>query len=769
MTSGAFTSVNSVPLEANRFVGRRREMADARRLFTHTRLVTLTGVGGVGKSRIAIRLAHHMGRELRDGACFVSLAELSDGQLLGTAVAEMLGLREQSQHTAINTLTAHLADKQLLLVLDNCEHLLHACAALVGSLLAACPRLWILTTSREPLMIAGESTLSVPPMSTPGAEPVEMAALPQYDAVNLFLERAVSAVPEFRLTEDNHALVATLCRALDGLPLALELAAVRLRALSLDQILTRLTDRYSLLTAGSRNSPARQQTLRSLITWSYDLCSPDEQLLWARLSVFSGGIELDAAESICSDDRLPRSAIFGLLASLVDKSILLRDEQLGHVRYRLLETIRQYGAERLIDAGERLSWRARHRDFYAEIVKEVVANWVGTGQADSFSRLRRDHANIRAAFEFSATEPGEAGIGLSMTSGLYFYWITCGLLGEGRHWIEQLLGRYEALDACRVKALYVASSLAVLQGASSTASELLDQAEGIARSIDDEAGLAYVAQARALAALVVDDQFAAITLFRESLQYFERVHDDTGRYLTLTLLGLALVLVGDHEGVASVFKECQELSGSTGDAWGWSYCLCVAGFDAWQRGDEHAAIEHFRESLRIKRTFDDRLGLAYCIEGLASVESTAKRYERAATLVGAAESIWQRLGISLTNFPGLARYRDRCVRAARHLGDRPYQSAFQRGSRMTLDEVIGYALEENPATFADGEAGVRLTPREHEVSVLVGSGLSNRDIAGRLSVSRRTVEGHVEHVLAKLGFTSRTQIAAWVSQTKPET
>ncbi|MEV0685335.1 LuxR C-terminal-related transcriptional regulator [Nocardia sp. NPDC050378] len=765
MSASASIPMNNVPAEATRFVGRRRELSDVKRLFTHTRLVTLTGVGGVGKSRIAIRLAHAMSRELRDGACFVSLAELGDEDLLGHAVAETLGLREHSQRTALDTVAAHLADKQLVLVLDNCEHLLEACAGLASSLLAACPRLWILATSREPLMIAGESTLSVPPMSTPGTDAVTLSELPQYDAVNLFLDRATSAVPDFRLTEDNYVMVASLCHTLDGLPLALELAAVRLRALSLDQILTRLTDRYSLLTAGSRNAPARQQTLRALITWSYDLCSHDEQLLWTRLSVFSGGIELDAAESICSDERLPASVIFGLLASLVDKSILIRDEQVGHVRYRLLETIRQYGAEQLTDAGEWSAWQTRHRDFYAETISKIFANWVGEGQADSVGRLRRDHANIRVALEFCSSDPSQAGVGLSMASSLYLYWITRGLVSEGRHWFEQLLERYEGSDEQKTRGLYVASSLAAMQGSSTTASELLDLADTIARSTDDKAGLAYIAQARAFAALVVDDLATSVDLFRESLRYFEHAHDDRGRYLSLVLLGLTLAFIGDHDGVDSVFEECR--ARPTGEEWHWSYCLCAVGFDAWQRGDNERAADHFRKSLQIKRTFDDRLGLAECIEGLACVESAAKRYERAATLVGAAESIWSRLGISLTNIPALARYRDQCVRAARHIGERPYRSAFQRGLRMPLDEAIGYALGEQSAAPVGEGPELRLTPREKEIALLVGRGLSNRDIAGRLSVSRRTVEGHVEHVLAKLGFTSRTQIAAWVARYRP--
>ena len=755
---------SGVPLEATRFVGRRRELAKAKSLFGSTRLVTLTGVGGVGKTRIAIKLAHTMSQ--RDGAHFVSLAELSDEKLLGNAVGEALGLSQQPQHTAIDTIASFVGDKEMLLVLDNCEHQIQACAALTSNLLARCGQLRILATSREPLMVSGEATLSIPPMSAPGTDPAGPSALAQYDAVNLFLDRAATAVPEFELTEDNCGTVAALCQTLDGLPLALELAAVRLRALSLDQILTRLTDRYSLLTGGSRNAPARQQTLRSLITWSYDLCSRNEQLLWARLSVFSGGVELDAAEDVCSDDQLPRAAIFELMASLVDKSILIRDEQFGTVRYRLLETIRQYGAQLLTEAGQLTLWRQRHRDFYAGLVARIAADWVGMGQANSVSRLRRDHPNIRVSLEFGATHPGQAETGLAMAGNLYFYWITCGRLSEGRHWIAELLENYDEDSEARIKALCVAASLAVLQGSSSTASELLNEAERISRSFQEAAAVPHIKQARALAALVIDDHSAAITLFEESVQRFTLLRDEGGKYLTLTLLGLSFVLANDHRGVAGVLRDCQELTETSGERWGWSYCLCVVAFDAWRRGDNSQATNYFRESLEIKSDFDDQLGVAYCFEGLACVEAAEKRFERAATLIGAADAIWQRLGISLLTFPGLARFRDQCVRAARRVGDRPYEAARRRGSQMPFDEALAFALERPLVAVPSDPQEVRLTPREREIALLVSTGLSNRDIANQLTVSRRTVEAHVEHVLAKLGFASRTQIAAWVIQTQ---
>ncbi|MEV1292966.1 LuxR C-terminal-related transcriptional regulator [Pseudonocardia sp. NPDC049635] len=762
-------STGRLPVGVTRFVGRRRELADARRLLTSTSLVTLTGVGGVGKTRMAVKLAADSERTFQHGVCFVPLAELRDPGLLGHAVAEALGLREGSGEWHVETLTSYLAEKRLLLVLDNCEHQLDACAELVDQLLSACPRLQVLATSREPLMLAGESILVIPPMSTPGPECRQLSALPQYDAVNLFLDRAASALPSFTLTQENHLAVAGLCHALDGLPLALELAAVRLRALSPEQILDRLTSRYSLLTTGSRNAPARQQTLRALIAWSYDLCSPDEQLLWARLSVFSGGIELDAAEGVCSDERLPRESILDLLASLVDKSILIREDHGAQVRYRLLETIRQFGAEKLSEAGEWRTQRLRHRDFYAGLIEGIFTDWIGPGQVERFARLRRDHANIRAALELCVSVPSESGTGLHMAATLYYYWITRGLLGEGRHWLGQLLRAGDPLRPGRVRPLCVAASLAVLQEGATGGSELLDEAERIAQHSGDTADLALVTQGRALAAIFADDLPRAITLFDESLRQLEHSTDRGSECSTLILLGLARVLAGEFAGSAEAHRRCRELTRPHGESWAWSYALWVAGLQAWRQGDHDLAERSVEASLEMKETFDDRLGIAECLEALACVAASGRAHERAATLLGAADSIWQAIGFSLANFPGLRRYHDQCVRSARRIGERPFTAAFRRGTQMTLAEAVRFALgRREPAGGADAagpqpaEPIAALTPREAQIAELVSEGMTNREIAERLGVSRRTVEAHVEHALAKLGFTSRTQIVAWV-------
>ncbi|SNR66116.1 Predicted ATPase [Haloechinothrix alba] len=757
----------TLPVEVTRFVGRRRELNEAKRLFALTHLVTLTGVGGSGKTRMAARLARELERAFPDGICFVRLAELQDSSLLGHTVADALGLREVSRQWRIETLTEYLATRKLLLVLDNCEHVLDACATLADELLQTAPDLRILATSREPLGIAGESTLSVPPLTVPDTACSSAASLVQYDSVNLFLDRANSAVPGFQLTEANRTAVATLCHALDGLPLALELAAIRLRALSLDQIVERITDRYNLLTSGSRNAPDRQKTLWALITWSFELCSPKEQALWCRLTVFSGGIELDAAEEVCSDGHIPSSEIFDVLASLVDKSILIREDHGARVRYQLLETIRQYGQQRLHGSGELAWWRRRHRDFYADLVARTFAEWIGPEQAQRLDRLRRDHTNIRAALEYCVSEPGEEDAALRLASDLYFYWLTRGFISEGRHWLDLVLARTTNDGELKAHAHCVDANLATLQDDPETAGEQLAEANTIAERLGDRRCMAYVAQSRALAAMYADELPEAIAVFEYALEICDQVGDHIGAAFTLFLHSLAAVLHGDPVKANESHRRCQALTEPAGELWIRSYSLWAASLNAWRQGDIDLALRRAFDGLDIKWAIDDQLGIAECFEAIAWIEATRHRCERAATVLGAADTIWRAMGMSLSAIPGLHRYRAESLARARRLGERPFTSAFRAGTRMSIDEAVRFTLEktdvEAPAREHD-TASAQLTRRESEIAGLVAEGLSNREIATRLVISRRTVEAHVEHVLAKLGFTSRAQIAAWVTE-----
>ena len=434
----------NLPVELTSFVGRRTELTEAKRLLSTSRLVTLTGIGGVGKTRLALRVAANTRRAFADGVCLVELGELRDGSLLVEVVATGLGLRHRSPR-ALQTVMEFLAAQELLLILDNCEQVVDAAAELTETLLHACPGLRILATSREALGIGGEAVMRVPPLTVPnpGREPPP-AGLPHYDAVTLFAQRATAAVTGFEVTADNAATVTRICARLDGLPLAIELAAARLRAMSPEQILQRLTDRYALLTRGSRGAPTRQQTLRWSIDWSYELCTAEEQQLWARLSVFAGNFELDAAEEVSMDDVDPDRRL-DIVASLVDKSILLREESGNAVRFRMLDTLRDYGRDKLEQAGDYPGLRLRHRNWYRKLALDAEAGWISPQQVSWLVRLDRELPNLREAMEFSLSEPGTASAeaGLQIATALFPFWLSRGLLSEGRRWLDRALAQRE--------------------------------------------------------------------------------------------------------------------------------------------------------------------------------------------------------------------------------------------------------------------------------------------------------------------------------------
>src|SRR5499427_8131540 len=381
----------NLPAELTSFVGRRGELAAVRRLLAGSRLVTLTGVGGVGKTRLALRAAAELRRAFRDGEWLVRLDQLREEALVAQAVASTLGLQDRAGHAPAAMLAEYLAGRQLLLVLDNCEHLVDAAAKLADQLLRAAAGLRVLAISRESLTMTGETVLAVPPLAAPEAgQPLTAAELARFPAAQLFAERAAQVVPGFTVTEANVAAVAGICHRLEGLPLAIELAAARLPVLSAEQIEARLGDRLGLLIRGGRARPPRQQTLRASIEWSYELCSAAERLLWARLSVFAGGFELDAAEGVCADQRLAAGRVLDLLAALAGKSILTAGHGEGVARYRLPEPLREFGQERLQESGEYTALRRRHRDWHEQLARRVDTDWLSPQIEDLTARLFRE-------------------------------------------------------------------------------------------------------------------------------------------------------------------------------------------------------------------------------------------------------------------------------------------------------------------------------------------------------------------------------------------
>jgi predicted ATPase/DNA-binding CsgD family transcriptional regulator len=759
-------SLGNLPAEVTSFVGRRREVTGIRRMLSTSRLVTLTGAGGVGKTR----LAQHAGAELRrsfpDGVWFVGLAELRDPDLVAVCVGEALGIHEGAVSPDAPGLAAFLADQQALLILDNCEHLVGASADLAGTLLRACPELRILVTSRQALRLDGEANLTVQPLSVPGhTAACTPADLSKYESASLLVERATAVLPGFQVTDANCATIVQLCQALEGMPLAIELAASRLRVLSLDQILDRLTDRYRLLTAGARNAPARQQSLRALIDWSWDLCSDAERILWSRVSVFSGGLELDAAETVCADDRLPADTILDLIASLVEKSVLTRAGE-GRARYQMLEVTREYGATKLLEAGELEAVARRHCQWFADLAAHADRHWVSPHQAAVMQRLRHERANLRVALEYANTA-GPPETALRFAADLQNHWFVRGLLSEGRHWLDRALAMPAPRHWSRVKALRVAAWIAGVQGDSDRAGRLLAEAVALAETLPPSHERAYLPLIQGVFLMWAGDNAGALPMMERALAGFRSLDNRNGEMWTLIVLGLCRGLAGPPSSGYADLTTAKELGADSGEVWWQAFALWAL---RWRDGDLAGATAAAKESLVIRKVVEDEqftVGLA--VESLAWISSSELRDQRSALLLGASKRMWQAMHTSLAPFRTLQDWHDEVVDQVRsRLGPAAFSAAARRGGELSAADAVATALERQPRVQlteppADATAGLGLTKREREVAALIAQGLSNREIAARLVVAQRTAEGHVEKILSKLGFTSRTQVASWLA------
>jgi predicted ATPase/DNA-binding CsgD family transcriptional regulator len=760
----------NLPAEITSFVGRRRELAAAKRALSKSRLVTLTGVGGVGKTRVAERVARDRRRAYPHGVWLVELAELADPALLTQTLLTELGVRGPSSGDALKALIDSLSSRHLLLVLDNCEHLLDEVAVLSAALLRTCPDLQILATSREPLRVVGEALLPVPPMAAPEPERSGgVAGLSRYDAVALFTERAAAAVPDFALTEDNYRAVAALCHRLDGLPLAIELAAGRLRSLSPAQILSKLDDRFALLTGGERGRPDRQQTLRASIEWSYQLCSPQEQRLWARLCVFAGSFELDAVEAVCTDD-MAGDEIVDLVSGLVDKSIVVRHERGTVARYRLLETIREFGLERLNEAGDGPALRMRHLQWYAEMIHTAKAEWISERQVYWLARLGAESANVRSALDFCLNEHGDADAVMEIVVGIPLgcLWAR-GKLGEARHWFDEALARSSGVTVLRVRAMLRNSILAMVGGEVATGNQLLDEARGLIRQVSDLMVLSQLHHVAAHSAHFAGDLPRAVSELERALA-MSISRTDLDCYLDiLSSLALFVSMAGQHERSKACYQEIIQLTGPRGESLHRANALLALGLDAWRRGDPVHAVELQRSGLEIKLGLDDQLGTPLGLEALAWGVGALGQHKRAAHLLGAADVLWDATGASIaTLMPELVCEHDKSVAAARAaLGDQAYAAAFRRGRQMPLAQALDDAEHTRRSTRSGqvdaGGAGL-LTSREEEIAGLLAQGLSNKAIAKSLVIAQRTAETHVGNVLVKLGLSSRSQVAAWVAE-----
>jgi predicted ATPase/DNA-binding CsgD family transcriptional regulator len=756
--------------ELTEFVGRRAELALIRQALAASRLVTLTGPGGIGKTRLALQAADGMRRAFPDGAFLAELGGMRDPALLVPEVARSLGLSDQSGHWAVATLSDYLQARRVLLVLDQCEHLADACAVMADALLRACPELRIIATSRHVLRVTGEVTVTVPPMTVPaGADPASPEELLGYEAVRLFASRAATVLPGFSLGAGNSAAVAGICATLDGIPLALELAAVRLRSLSPEQILLRLDSRFQLLSSGSAADVPQHRTLEAALEWSYGLLTGPEQIMWQRVSVFAGSFDLDAAEAVCTGGAITTGDITDLIDGLVTKSVLSRAAGNGKARYRLLDTISEFGLRQLcIDGGER-EFRRRHRDWYTALAAGQEA--FGPRRAAWLAALDTDHENIRAALAFCLSEPSELAAGAELACDLWRYWETGGHLTEGRRLLAAVLEKLDGPAPQRPRALWVAGFLAVLQGDIAAARALLEAALAAARQAGDLRAVAYASGFLGHALYYLGEADEGDALAEAALGLHKECGDPIGAAMALTQLGSRYLHSGQLAAAAERFSECAELAHSSGNLWAEKYARWGLGVTAWLLADHDDAITHVRAALRAARDMDDRVGAAMCLDSLGWIAVSQKQATGALTLLAAADAAWAAIPARL--LPSLRGHHAAALTRAREaLSESAFTAALARGSAMSQAEAVALALGETAGSASrpapsPGVNQPRLTSREQDVTALVARGLSNSQIAAGMVISARTVEKHVQHIMDKLGVNTRAQIAAWAA-TRPQ-
>ncbi|MER6961791.1 LuxR C-terminal-related transcriptional regulator [Streptomyces sp. NPDC000618] len=745
MTS-MISEAGNLPVAFTSFVGRRHHIAEIRRLLGPARLLTLTGMGGVGKTRLALEAAAASRKAFPGGVWLVDLAPVREPSAVAGAAAAALGVPDLGATLVLEQLAGYLAERRALIVLDNCEHLVDACAELAETLLWAAPEVRVLATSRQTLGIAGEHVLVVPPLSVPD------------EAVELLQHRATAVRPEFQITDLNRAGASRLCADLDGLPLAIELAASRLRTLTVDQAVDRLEDRFTLLTSGSRTARPRQRTLRALIDWSHELCGPAERLLWNRLSVFFGGFTLDAAEGVCVGEGIARHEVVDLLDRLVGQSIVLATEHEGLPRYRLLETIRHYGRQRLAESGEEQRLLRRHRDFFIALAERAADSWYGPGQEENLATLRAEHANLLAALDHGGDQQAE----LALAAALRFHWCADGFLGEGRRRLDRALAAAPEPTPARARALWAAGWVALLQGDLTTADRWLTEAGELGDQLDDPVVRANVHGFRGTLALFRGRFEEAVSLFEGAVAAQTALGEEAATVFWLFQLANTQTHLGDPR-TAETGRQAVATAQAHGERWNRAYALWVLGLDAWGHGDLKTAMELSRAGLEIQRGFNDHVGAALLLELLAWV-SADDDHERAGRLLGTVRALWRETGTTLSVFgPDLAEHHARCEEAVvRALGPEAYAKALTEGGRHDgPGRGIAYALGAGAEPAAQAAAPSPLTRREREVAELVAKGMSNRQIAAALVLSPRTVDGHIENIRAKLGFTSRAQIASW--------
>jgi predicted ATPase/DNA-binding SARP family transcriptional activator/DNA-binding CsgD family transcriptional regulator len=824
------TGKHNLPAPRTSFVGREREMVKVKRTLAMTRLLTLTGTGGSGKTRLAIEAARDLIGSYSDGVWLVELAPLSEGSLVAQQVAHVLGVQEHFGQALVDTLAEALAGKEILLVLDNCEHLVEEAAHLADALLTLCPRFRVLATSREPLGVEGEVLWQVPPLSLPTkadrAPNVEFSleSLMRFEAVRLFVERARQRLLDFEVTQENAGTVARVCRKLDGIPLAIELAAARMGAFAVEQVAQRLEVSLDVLSGANRTAAPRQQTLRATIDWSHRLLSEAERVFFRRLSVFAGSWTLEAAEAVCSGDGVEEGDVLDLLGGLVDKSLVVAGTPAGgSVRYRMLEPLRQYAREKLEEGGEIDEVQNRHATFFLAMAEEAEPELAGPQQSAWVERLEAEHDNMREVLSWTL-ERGEDETALRLGAALWRFWHTRGYLSEGIRWMEPVLAEGEpAASPARVKALEgmgwilqyqgdyeraktiyeemfelsresgnkgnIATALnslgtvAAQQGDNERAKALLQENLGVIGELEAEGNPAtplkkfHVYNLLGYLAINEEDDYARGTkLWEQSLALAREIGDNHHVGITLANLGHPALLQRDFERAKALSEEARTFAhelGSAGVEIVPTACINL-GLASLGLGEHERAMGSFEEALVTSQDMDRTPQVIEALEGMASLAGALGKAARAAHLWGAAEAARRATGIIAFSPGELALHEPYLGLASSQLGDEAWQEALAEGRAMSLEEAVEYALskeaDQPEATIAQEhltstEPMGNLTPREREVVVLVARGHTNRQVSIELSISERTAANHVAKILRKLGLRSRAQIANWVSET----
>lgn len=795
-----------LPAEINGFTGREAELARVATLLDAARLVTIVGPGGVGKTRVAYRCAQRAADKYPDGVWLAELSQLRDPALLASTVAACLGLPEQDGRGQLTAVLAHLRGKRLLLLLDTCEHLVDACALLAEAILREAPGVTVLATSRQPLDAPGEHTFGLAPLPVPEADGADGGAWEasgreassreasgrdgsageasgsEGSAVDLFVQRAAAAIPGFRLTPANRPVVVRLCQRLDGIPLAIELAAIRLRALPLPELCQRLENRFQVLSGGRRGAAPRHQTLRTAVEWSYDLCTPAERALWARLSVFAGTFDVAAAEEVCAGDDAPGRDVVHTLLSLTEKSVVLRDSPSGG-RYRLLETLREFGAQRLAEAGQEEEYRGRHIDRYLSMARHVRDHPLGDDQVARLRELRGEQADLRAALRYALDSHTLSfrEKGTELATALEGYWVASGLLAEGRYWLGKSLEGAPGDSVERARALVARGCLAAFAGDAGEGADDARAGMRIAGTLG-AAGLATAARGRLYLNVALTFggwHYAAATAEAETERQLTAAGDMTGLLLLDTLMAHLYQLAGRPDMAIARCEQALKRLGPGGgpgeEKWLHGYLHMITAAAYFQRpGHETQCAAAAIQGLRAKYELGDVIGIAYALEMLAWLAAGAERFDRAAWLMGAADPLWQRGGKRLSGTEILEEFRIRAEQAARdRLGEKKFTALRAQGADRQLGEVVAAASRDTdelvppraPAGAGTDESG--LTSREQQIAALVASGLSNREIAAKLVISKRTVDAHVEHIFGKLGISSRVQLTMLLRELLP--